>query len=212
MVKRDELMRFGVAMEASLLTSFDALVEERDSTRSKLLRDLARGEVARAAIAVGADAVATVTIVYDHRVRDLTARLAELQHALGRKVRSSMHVSLDQVHSLDVIVLEGPGDELKHFADQVIATRGVKHGALDILAAGTKSKNGLHVHLHEHDHEGEHHHDHYEHGDDHHHDHHHHDGAHTHTHAPHPSTTKPSRTGSSSTKTRVKKSRKGPGR
>lgn len=156
MPKRDGLVRFGVAMEASLLRSFDALVKERESTRSEVLRDLARAEVTRAEVASGSDAVATVTLVYDHHVRDLTERLMELQHELGGKVRSTMHVHLDQTHCLEVIILQGPSDELRHFADRVFATRGVKHGGIEMIGAGKTSKEGLHVHLHAHEHEGAH--------------------------------------------------------
>ena len=161
MGKREELVRFGVAMEASLLRAFDALVKRRASTRSEVLRDLARAEVTRAAVASGADAVATVTLIYDHHVRDLTERLVELQHTLGSKVRSSMHVHLDQAHCLEVIILQGPADELRRFADRVFATRGVKHGGIELIAAARSSPDELHVHLHSHGHEagdGHHHH------------------------------------------------------
>jgi CopG family nickel-responsive transcriptional regulator len=158
MAKRDELVRFGVAMESSLLRAFDALVKKRASTRSEILRDLARAEVMRQDVATGGDAVATVTIVYDHDVRDLTESLNGLQHALGGKVRSTLHVHLDQAHCLEVIVLQGPADELQRFAERVFAMRGVKHGGIEIIAAGKTPEGRLHVHLHEHDHDGGHHH------------------------------------------------------
>lgn len=179
MAKRDGLVRFGVAMEASLLRAFDAIVKRRASTRSEVLRDLARAEVTRAEVASGSDAVATVTLVYDHHVRDLTERLMELQHGLGGKVRSTMHVHLDQSHCLEVIILQGRADELSQFAERVFATRGVKHGGIELIAAGKESRTGLHVHLHSHDHEGGHEHGQHEH--DHHHEH-GHEHSHDHDH------------------------------
>ncbi len=201
MSKRDELVRFGVAMEGSLLRAFDALVKQRGSTRSELLRDLARAEVTRDQIASGTDAVATVTIVYDHHVRALTETLNELQHSLGGRVRSTMHVHLDQSHCLEVIILQGPAAELRKFADRVFATRGVKHGGIDMIAAGKTAQNGLHVHLHAHDHQGGHAHAHHEHAP---HDHgsadhaHDHDDDHGHqhdqSHAPPTSRAKPDMT------------------
>jgi len=45
---KDELVRFGVAMEQSLLADLDAIVESRGVTRSELLRDMVRAEVVRA--------------------------------------------------------------------------------------------------------------------------------------------------------------------
>ncbi len=180
MAKRDELVRFGVAMEASLLKAFDALVKRRSSTRSEVLRDLARAEVTRAEVASGSDAVATVTLVYDHHVRDLTERLIELQHSLGSKIRSSMHVHLDASHCLEVIILQGPADELREFADRVFATRGVKHGGIEVIAAAKSARDALHVHLHSHDHE---------------HGHHHHDHDHDHGHVHEPAPAKKKRSG-----------------
>ncbi len=156
MTKREELVRFGVAMEESLLRAFDGLVKQRGGTRSELLRDLARAEVTKERVAKGTDAVATVTIVYDHHVRGLTETLTTLQHDLGSKVRSTMHVHLDHAHCLEVSVLEGRATALRKYADRVFSTRGVKHGGIDMIAAKPGGTSGLHVHLHTHEHEGGH--------------------------------------------------------
>lgn len=151
---KETLVRFGVAMEAPLLTAFDALVEERGGTRSELLRDLARAEITRAKVLERVDAVATLTIVYDHHVRDLTERLTEFQHALGEQVRSTLHIHLDHDNCLEVIVMKGRSDELKRAADKLLATRGVKHGGIEIIAQEGPSthSHGDHVHVHGHDH------------------------------------------------------------
>jgi len=156
---KETLVRFGVAMEAPLLNAFDALVEERGGTRSELLRDLARAEVTRAKVLERVDAVATLTIVYDHHVRDLTERLTEFQHALGEQVRSTLHIHLDHDNCLEVIVMKGRSDELKRAADKLLATRGVKHGGIEIIAqegpSATHSHGDqlhAHGHVHGHDH------------------------------------------------------------
>lgn len=151
MPRRDELVRFGVAMEAALLRSFDALVKRRATTRSELLRDLARAEVTRNEVAAGADAVASVTLVYDHHVRGLTEMLNDLQHGLGARVRSTMHVHLDDAHCLEVIVLQGPAAELRGFAERVFALRGVKQGGIEIVGSSKTTAPGMHVHVHAHE-------------------------------------------------------------
>ena len=131
---REQLVRFGIAMEASLLDEVDALVAKRGCTRSELLRDLARAEVTRAKVTSAADAVATLTIVYDHHVRDLSEQLTELQHRLGQRVRATLHVHLSHDLCLEVIVLHGRSHDLKSIAERIIATRGVKHGGVEIIA------------------------------------------------------------------------------
>lgn len=131
---KDALTRFGVAMETSLLEELDELVSKRGCTRSELLRDLARAEVGRSKIQSGVSATAALTIVYDHHVRDLTEKLTELQHELGEQVRSSLHVHLNHHLCLEVIVMRGRSDELRIVSDKILATRGVKHGGIELIA------------------------------------------------------------------------------
>jgi CopG family nickel-responsive transcriptional regulator len=151
---KNELVRFGVAMERSLLERLDVIVEERGVTRSEILRDLVRAEVVRAQVAKGAPAVATLTLVYDHHVRELTEKLTEFQHRLGDSVRSTLHVHLDQNRCLEVIVLRGRSDELKRVADRLLATRGVTHGGIEIVAdvEGDPGEGHDHGHGHSHTH------------------------------------------------------------
>ena len=130
----DDLVRFGVAMDRSLLEELDAVVGLRGVTRSEVLRDLVRAEVVRSRVGRGLPAVATLTLVYDHHVRELTEKLTELQHDLGDQVRSTLHVHLDHDRCLEVIVLRGRSDELQRFAERVLATRGVTHGGLEVVA------------------------------------------------------------------------------
>lgn len=146
-----DLVRFGVAMDRPLLEHFDIIVAERGVTRSELLRDLARAEVVRAQVARGAPAVATLTLVYDHHVRELSERLTAIQHELGERVRSTLHVHLDHRRCLEVIVMHGRSDELKRVADRILATRGVTHGGIEIIADGDGPKDDAHRHVHPHE-------------------------------------------------------------
>jgi CopG family nickel-responsive transcriptional regulator len=131
---KGSLVRFGVAMEDRLLADLDKLVAERSSTRSEILRDLVRNEVTRAKARTKAKAVATLTLVYDHHVRELTEKLTQVQHDLGDKVRSTLHVHLDHDLCLEVIVLRGRADELQGVADQILATKGVLQGGIEVIA------------------------------------------------------------------------------
>jgi CopG family nickel-responsive transcriptional regulator len=143
---KDPLVRFGVAIERSLLEEVDALAHERDCTRSELFRDLSRAEVARAKIAEGVDAVATLTIVYDHHVRLLSEKLTALQHELGEGVRSALHVHLSHDLCLEVVVMRGKSDSLKAVANRILGMRGVKHGGIEIIAG--LDLDGGHEHNH----------------------------------------------------------------
>lgn len=144
-------------MDRALLARFDEVVRNRKSTRSAVLSDLARAEVVRALVEKPVHAVGTLTIIYDHHVRDLTERLTEMQHELGEKVHSTMHVHLEHDRCLEVIVVRGRADVLRAAAERLIATRGVFHGRLELFAderearAPEASKDAAHHHAHAHD-------------------------------------------------------------
>jgi CopG family nickel-responsive transcriptional regulator len=151
---KDPLVRFGVAIERSLLRDLDAEARKRRCTRSELLRDLARAEVGRAKAAAGVDAVATLTLVYDHHVRDLSEKLTDLQHGLGEDVRAAMHVHLSHDLCLEVVVMRGKSDKLAEIAEQILAIRGVKHGGIEIIpdVAATDDHGHANAHGHAHPH------------------------------------------------------------
>jgi len=148
-----KLVRFGVAMEENLLEDLDRIVDARGSTRSEILRDLVRAEVGREKGLADADAVGALSIVYDHHVRDLTERLTSLQHELGASVRSSMHVHLSESHCLEVIVMHGHADKLRSVADQILATRGVERGGLELFADVPHDHAHEDAHAHDHAHD-----------------------------------------------------------
>jgi CopG family nickel-responsive transcriptional regulator len=148
---KDPLVRFGVAVEGTLLRDLDRLAEKRGCTRSELLRDLGRAEVGRSKVTAGVAAVGALTIVYDHHVRDLSEKLTELQHELGDDVRAAMHVHLSHDLCLEVVVMRGRSDRLSAVADRILAMRGVKQGGIEIIPdAGPEPHAHPHPHPHPH--------------------------------------------------------------
>src|SRR5882724_3639468 len=139
---RDNLVRFGVAMESSLIEQLDALAHERGCNRSELLRDLTRAEVSRMALGDRVPAYAAVTLVYNHHVRELSERLTSLQHDLGEQVRSTMHVHLDHEHCMELIVMRGRSDQLKQTTLRMIGTRGVIQGGAEYVSEKTLGLSG----------------------------------------------------------------------
>jgi CopG family nickel-responsive transcriptional regulator len=141
-------------MEASLLAQFDQLVDQRRTSRSELLRDLAREEIIKSLATQRVEAFASVTVVYNHGVRELSERITEMQHDLGEQVRSTMHVHLDHDRCLEVIVMRGRADKLRNAAERLFATRGVLQGSIEIVA-DTSGGEEAHGHGHSHGHSQE---------------------------------------------------------
>lgn len=125
-----EVVRFGVSADARLLETFDALIADKGYVnRSEAVRDLIRNALVEEQWAVGeAEAVGTVTLVYDHHSTDLSDKLTEHQHSHHQEIVSSLHIHLDAHHCLEVVVLRGRAREIARLANELIGTRGVKHG------------------------------------------------------------------------------------
>ena len=133
----NQLMRFGVSMDKRLLAALDAIVERRHyANRSEAIRDLIRSEQVRESWEKAeGPVVGTLTLVYDHHVREVNERLVNLQHEHGDIVHSAMHIHLTHRMCLEVIVLRGKPRQVQELADRLIAARGVKHGRL-VATAG----------------------------------------------------------------------------
>jgi CopG family nickel-responsive transcriptional regulator len=132
------LSRIGVAIDSALLRKFDRLISRRGYTnRSEAFRDLIRDElVEKAWESPDRSVVGTVTLVYDHHVRQLSDRLTAMQHDHYHHILSTLHVHLDHDHCLEVLVLRGKAGDVTRIADTLISTRGVKHGRLTMTASG----------------------------------------------------------------------------
>lgn len=126
------LARFGVSMEKRLLAALDGLVLRRGyANRSEAIRDLVRAEQVRESWEHGEGlAVGTLTLVYDHHVREATERLTALQHDHEDLVHSAMHVHLSHRLCLEVVVMRGRPKRIQELADRLLSARGVKHGRL----------------------------------------------------------------------------------
>jgi len=139
-----------VSMEGRLASLFYRMIRRRGyPSRSEAVRDMVRRELVRQEWEnPDAEAVGTVTLVYDHHVRDLSERLTEMQHRQHHLVTSTTHVHLTHDHCLEVIVVRGRARDVQVLADKLIATRGVLHGELVATATG-KALQGRTAHRHQ---------------------------------------------------------------
>src|SRR5262245_33537417 len=95
----------------------------------------------------------SLTFVYDHHARQITDRMAELQHATHDLVVSVLHVHLTHDDCMEVIVLRGPVKEVRNLADSLLSLKGVKHGRLFLtLPSGRIATRGNAPHKHRHSH------------------------------------------------------------
>ncbi len=134
-----ETVRFGISIDDKLLDRFDTMVSEKGYVnRSEAIRDLIRDALVEQTWEDGTEeTVGTVTLVYNHHVRDLSDRLTEQQHNHHHEIVSALHIHLDAHNCLEVLVVRGQAAVVKKIADELIGVKGVKHGKLVMTTTGS---------------------------------------------------------------------------
>ena len=132
-----DITRFGISIDSDLLESFDRLISHKGyQNRSEAIRDLIRAAIVEDKTDSGhEEMVGTITMVYNHHVRDLAVKLTEHQHHHHHQIVSALHVHLDAHNCLEVLVLRGSSADINRIADELLGVKGVKHGKLFLTSA-----------------------------------------------------------------------------
>lgn len=142
--------RYTISLDEKLASQFDQLIHERGyRNRSEAVRDMLRSklETLRIQEAQTRFCIANLSYVYNHHERDLSERLTELQHRHHDIVIAVSHVHLDHDDCLEGVMLRGATEAVRHFADALIAERGVRHGQINLVPVDVDASHG-HEHSH----------------------------------------------------------------
>ncbi|HBF39601.1 MAG TPA: nickel-responsive transcriptional regulator NikR [Firmicutes bacterium] len=133
-----ELQRIGISIEEKLLSQFDKLIESKGYTnRSEAIRDLIRENLVEEEWQQGeGDSVGTITLVYNHHMREMADRMTDMQHQYHEKIVSVLHVHLDAHNCLEVMVIRGKTAEIQAIAGRISSLKGVKHCKLVATTTG----------------------------------------------------------------------------
>ncbi len=129
--------RFTISLDENLAAAFDSLIKERGySTRSEAVRDILRSHLQRNEQKRNSkgSCVAALSYVYNHHERELSERLASIQHGHHDLTISTMHAHLDHEECLETVMLKGPVGQVRRFAEEIIAERGVRHGQMNLIS------------------------------------------------------------------------------
>lgn len=146
------MQRVTVSLDPRIAPLFDAMLKEQGyQTRSEAVRDLVREavEAHHRNSTTDGDCVANLSYVYSHGTRLLAQRLLDIKHHHHDLVVSSTQVVLDHVSSFETVILKGPTAAVRALADLIRAERGVRCGAINVVAVepnGQHHGEGTHHH------------------------------------------------------------------
>lgn len=125
-----DIVRASLSIDQDLMEWFDQFVERSGhNNRSEAVRDLIRARLLEEEWDSGSgEAVASVTLLYNHGKRRLSRQIEEHGHDHHEVVLSSMHIHISAAVCMEVVVLRGRPNELRHVANHLIGLPGVLHG------------------------------------------------------------------------------------
>ena len=141
------MQRTTITLDDDLMARLDEfMAERRYANRSEAIRDLVRSGLEQATVEASprARCLAAAIYVYDHEARELASRLTRAAHEHHDLSLATLHVHLDHDSCMEVTVLRGAVQEIRHFADHVIAERGVRHGRLVLVPIDERTETHSH--------------------------------------------------------------------
>ena len=134
--RKPNAARISISLPVTLFDELDEMVAKRGyASRSDAISKMISEQLVAHQQELGKGVMAgTITLIYDHAKSGLTTRLLNIQHKWLKEVISSQRVPLEKHHSLEVLLVQGPGCRLKQIAAELIACKGVKHGYLTVTS------------------------------------------------------------------------------
>jgi CopG family transcriptional regulator, nickel-responsive regulator len=134
MNKHSRLQRFSVSIPAPVVKGLDRLAKGRGfANRSQCLTAMIREAVVDYEAEDGDTVMmGLVTIIYDHRKRNLQNRLTDLQHRYLKEIVTIQLVHLEKNQSLQILLVQGPAQLLRKMADSFASLKGIGHCSLQL--------------------------------------------------------------------------------
>ncbi|MCG8508000.1 MAG: nickel-responsive transcriptional regulator NikR [Rhodospirillales bacterium] len=130
--------RITITVDDQLLEQFDSYMKRNGyQNRSEAFRDVVREKIEGERLDSGAAShcVGCLTYIFNHEERELARRLTQAQHDHHDLSLSTLHVHLDHDNCLEAMLLRGPTEAVRRFANGVVSQRGVRHGNLHVVPA-----------------------------------------------------------------------------
>ena len=137
MIQHDTTERISMTLPRSTLDQLDSMVDQRGfANRSQAITEIINKELVEYNTPIDESVMAgTITLFYNHSRSGLAARLTHIQREHIDEVISSLHVQLENNHTMEVILVQGPAARLREIADSLITCKGVKTGNLNLTTS-----------------------------------------------------------------------------
>ena len=136
-----KLARLSFSIEEDLMKKMSRLMKRgRIKNRSEFIRDLIRSRLVELEWEKDAEAIGTITLVYDHETRRLSDKLTQLQHKHHHAVLAPTHVHHDHHLCAEMIMVKGRARLIQDLSEALGQQKGVLHASLSMSSTGKQLK------------------------------------------------------------------------
>jgi len=132
--RKPGVRRISVSLNEQTYRALDRIRRERKfENRSQAVADMVMHQMAVHQQDLGDEVMAgTLTLVYDESKGPLLRDLTRIEREHVAEVISSLRVLLEENHTLEVILMQGPAKTLRTICDELVSCKGVKLGRLNL--------------------------------------------------------------------------------
>ena len=125
------VLRFGVSLESELLEALDNYVKDNNfPNRSQAIRQLIERNLVEKKWQCNHQVAGAITLLYDHRKRDLSVKIADIRHAYLKEILSVQLFHLSPEICMEIVAVRGQAYRLTELSDKLISLKGIHHGKL----------------------------------------------------------------------------------
>ena len=130
----ENLVRFSITVPEELLSEFESsYYDNHRANRSESVRTLMREYLSRERWRCSEGEIcATVTIVYDHHLPEVTRNLTAAQHDSGDVIICATHVHLNHHTCLECVITKGNSEDIQKLVEALRKIRGIKSLSVNV--------------------------------------------------------------------------------
>lgn len=125
-MKKNKATRFAISIEEDLFDDFNETLKRKGyPSRSQAVQNLIRRFVTEEEWEEKGDAMGTLTLSLKLDQGHLLSNLQKIKNDYHEEIMSSSSAMVTVQHSIEVLIVQGKGEQLKKLADQALHTEGV---------------------------------------------------------------------------------------
>lgn len=130
----DAVQRITISIPRHLHRQLEEMLDERGfANRSQAISEILQQHISDYYSLRGNHIMAgTITLLYDHKKPGLKQQIGDIQVDNIAEVISSFQVLLENRHTMEVILVQGPAKVLRQIANKLLACKGVLGGRFNL--------------------------------------------------------------------------------